>query len=50
MISTAVIPMICKIIDEGALDVYSLKHIKRVVDLSEEIEASLEAGNVKFQV
>jgi len=50
MISTAVIPMICKIIDGGALDVYSLEHIKRIIDLSEEIEASLEAGNVKFQV
>ena len=50
MISTAVIPMICKVIDGGALDVYSLEHIKRIIDLSEEIEASLEAGNVKFQV
>jgi GC-rich sequence DNA-binding factor len=50
MISTSVIPMICKIIDGGALDVYSLKHIKRIIDLCEEIEASLESGNVKFQV
>ena len=50
IISSAVIPMICKVIDGGALDVYSSKHIKRIIDLSEEIEASLEAGNDKFQV
>ena len=50
MISTAVIPMICRVLDGGALDVYSLAHIRRMIDLSEEIESSVEAGNVKFQV
>ena len=50
MISTAVIPMICKVIEGGALDVYSQRHIVRMVDLAEEIEASLDAGNIKFQV
>jgi hypothetical protein len=50
MISTAVIPMICKVIEGGALDVYSQKHIVRMVDLAEEIEASLDPGNIKFQV
>ena len=50
MISTAVIPMICKVIEGGALDVYSQKHIVRMIDLAEEIEASLDPGNIKFQV
>ena len=50
MVSTAVIPMICKVIEGGALDVYSQKHILRMVDLAEEIEASLDPGNIKFQV
>ena len=50
MISTAVIPMICKLLEGGALDVYSLKHTRRVIDLCEEIEASVEEGNLKFQV
>ena len=50
MISTAVIPMICKVIEGGALDVYSQKHIVRMIDLAEEIEASLDQGNIKFQV
>ena len=50
MISTAVIPMICKVIEGGALDVYSQKLILRMVDLAEEIEASLDPGNIKFQV
>ena len=50
MVSTTVIPMICKVIEGGALDVYSLKHIMRMVDLAEEIEASLDPGNIKFQV
>lgn len=49
MVSTAVIPMICKVIEGGALDVYSQKHIVRMVDLAEEIEASLDPGNIKFQ-
>ncbi|KIM43007.1 hypothetical protein M413DRAFT_69575 [Hebeloma cylindrosporum] len=49
MISTAVIPLICKLIDGGALDVYSSKHIRRMVDLAEEVEASVEQGGGKFQ-
>jgi len=50
MVSTAVIPMICRVIEGGALDVYSQKHIVRMIDLAEEIEASLDPGNIKFQV
>lgn len=50
MVSTAVIPLICKLVDGGALDVYSSRHIRRMVDLAEEVEASVEQGGGKFQV
>lgn len=50
MISTAVIPRLCKLLEDGALDVYSEKHVRRVIELSEEVEASLDNGNMKFQV
>ena len=32
------------------MDVYSQKHIVRMVDLAEEIEASLDPGNIKLHV
>lgn len=50
MISTAVIPIICNVIDNGALDVYSQHNIRRIIDLAEEIESSVEADAGKFQV
>ena len=50
MVSTAVIPMVVKRVDSGALDVYSAKHVRRMVDLAEEIEASMEPDSPKFQV
>lgn len=40
----------CKLIEGGALDVYSGKHIRRIVDLAEEMEVSVERGSAKFQV
>ncbi|KAJ3546685.1 hypothetical protein NMY22_g1952 [Coprinellus aureogranulatus] len=49
MVSTAIIPRICKVVEGGALDVYSEGHIKRMVDLAEEIEATMDEGNSKFQ-
>jgi GC-rich sequence DNA-binding factor len=49
MISTAVIPRICKIIEGGALDVYSGRHVRRIIDLIEEVDASVEEDNVKLQ-
>ncbi|KAF6755800.1 nineteen complex-related protein 2-domain-containing protein [Ephemerocybe angulata] len=49
MISTALIPRVCKVIEGGALDVYSESHIRRMVDLAEEIEATMEEGSNKFQ-
>ncbi|TFK73624.1 hypothetical protein BDN72DRAFT_893804 [Pluteus cervinus] len=49
MISTAVIPWMCRVIEGGALDVYSQGHIRRVIDLADEVGASIEGENAKFQ-
>ena len=50
MISTAVVPRVCKLIEGGALDPYSAKDVKIIVDLAEQIESSIERDNLKFQV
>ncbi|KAJ7021614.1 nineteen complex-related protein 2-domain-containing protein [Mycena alexandri] len=50
MISTAIIPRICKLVDGGVFDVYSDASVRRMVDLSEEVEASVEPGNAKFLI
>ncbi|KAF7314405.1 GC-rich sequence DNA-binding factor-like protein [Mycena kentingensis (nom. inval.)] len=50
MISTAVIPRMCKLVDGGVLDVYSDAEVRRAVDIAEELEASVEPGNAKFLV
>jgi len=49
MISTAVIPRICTVLEGGAFDVYSERHVKRMIDLAEEVEASV-GKNDKFHV
>ncbi|KAJ6621800.1 nineteen complex-related protein 2-domain-containing protein [Mycena sp. CBHHK59/15] len=48
MISTAIIPRICKLTEGGAFDVYSDANVRRMVDLAEEVEATVEPGNAKF--
>lgn len=50
MISTAVIPRLCKVVEGGAFDVYSHIHVRRMIDLAEEVEASLDPANPKFEV
>ncbi|THV03055.1 hypothetical protein K435DRAFT_716253 [Dendrothele bispora CBS 962.96] len=50
MITTAIVPRLAKVIEGGALDVYSDKQIKRAIDLTEEVEASVEEGNVKLHI
>ncbi|KAJ3854000.1 nineteen complex-related protein 2-domain-containing protein [Lentinula lateritia] len=53
MVSTAIIPRLSKIIENGALDVYSSSHVRRAVDLSEELEASVsevDQGHLKLQI
>lgn len=49
MISTSVIPRVCKLIEGGALDVYSEGHIRRIINLAEEVEASIEGENARYQ-
>lgn len=48
MISTAVVPRLYKLIRGGGCDVYSAKHIRSLVDLAEQVEAS--ATREKFEV
>ena len=50
MISTAIIPRVCKLIEGGALDPYSAKDVRTTIDLAEQIEYSVERDNLKFQV
>ncbi|KAF7364986.1 GC-rich sequence DNA-binding factor-like protein [Mycena venus] len=50
MISTAVIPRICKLVEGGVFDPYSDASVRRIVDLSEEVDASVEPGNAKLLV
>ena len=49
-ITTAVLPRLSKLIEGGALDPFSGRDVRRLVDLAEEIEVSIEKGNHKFQV
>ena len=50
IISTAVIPRLCNLVEGGALDPFSSKDIRRAVNLAEEVEVSVENDNHKFQV
>lgn len=50
MISTALVPRLCKIVEGGAFDPYSSRSLRRMVDLAEQVEASIEKEGQKFQV
>src|SRR5882724_10956357 len=50
MISQAVIPRICKLVEGGAFDPYSTNHVRRMIDISEQVEASVEQQGLRFQV
>jgi hypothetical protein len=50
MVSTAVIPRICKLVEGGVFDAYSDANVKRIIDLSDEVAISLEHGNAKYLV
>jgi len=49
MISTAIVPRLCKIIEDGAFDPYSAKSLRRMLDLAEQVEAYVDGDNAKFQ-
>jgi len=48
MISTAVVPRLYKVIRGGGCDVYSAKHVRTLIDLAEQVEAS--ATREKFEL
>ncbi|KAG8696463.1 hypothetical protein FRC08_007138 [Ceratobasidium sp. 394] len=48
MVATAIIPRVAKLVQGGALDPYSARHIRRLKDLAEQIEATLEADATKI--
>jgi GC-rich sequence DNA-binding factor len=50
MCSTMLIPKLNALIAGGALDPYSSKQILRVIDLAEQIEASLGSDNIRYSV
>ncbi|GBE83032.1 nineteen complex-related protein 2-domain-containing protein [Sparassis latifolia] len=50
MISTAVIPRLCKLIEAGGFDPYSAKDLRKLTDLAEQVEASVEKDNFKFEL
>jgi GC-rich sequence DNA-binding factor len=49
-ITTVVLPRLTKLLEGGAFDPFSGKDIRRLVDLAEEVEISVEKGNHKFQM
>ncbi|KAI0330494.1 GCFC-domain-containing protein [Cubamyces sp. BRFM 1775] len=50
MISTALIPRFCRLLESGALDAYSAADVRRLVDLAEQVEASVERQSLKFEM
>ena len=50
MISTALIPRFCRLLESGALDAYSATDVRRLVDLAEQVEASVERQSLKFEM
>lgn len=50
MISQAIIPRLSKIIEGGAFDPYSARHTRRMIDIVEQVEASVDQEGVRFQV
>jgi GC-rich sequence DNA-binding factor len=50
MVTTAVIPRLCRILAGGGVDPYSAKHMKRAIDLVEQVELTVDHRDAKFQV
>ena len=51
MVSTAIVPRLCKIIEGGGFDPYSMKDVRTVTDLVEQVEIAVrDTANLKFQV
>lgn len=50
MTSTAVLPRFTALVSSGALDPYSMKHVRTMIDISEQLEMCLSKDDLKFQV
>jgi GC-rich sequence DNA-binding factor len=48
MIAKTIIPRVCKLVESGAFDPYSSQAVRRLLDLSEQVEASVAKENPKF--
>jgi len=51
MVSTALVPRLCKIVEAGGFNPYSMKDVRTAVDLVEQVEVAVrDTANLKFQV
>lgn len=51
MVSTAIVPMLCKIVEGGGFNPYSMKDVRTATDLVEQVEIAVrDIANLKFQV
>ena len=50
MISTAVVPRLCKVVQAGAFDPSSSKHVRMLVDLAEQVESSANADKLEVSL
>ncbi|KAF9649765.1 hypothetical protein BDM02DRAFT_3094186 [Thelephora ganbajun] len=51
MVSTAVVPRLCKIIEGGGFNPYSMKDVRTAADLVEQVEIAVrDTANLKFQM
>ncbi|KAI6039350.1 GCFC-domain-containing protein, partial [Pisolithus marmoratus] len=48
MVSTAVVPRLCKILESGGFDPYSARDVRRIIDITEQVEASIGSDHLKF--
>jgi GC-rich sequence DNA-binding factor len=51
MVSTAIVPRLCKIIETGGFNPYSMRDVRTATDLVEQVEVAVrDTANLKFQV
>ena len=50
IVTLAVIPRLIKLVAGGAFDPYSSKHLRRLTDLTEQVEMCVSREDAKFQV
>ena len=51
MVSTAIVPRLCKMIEGGGFNPYSMKDVRTVTDLVEQVEIAVQdTASLKFQV